>query len=338
MMDTLQLLKKLTENYALSGCEDNNYNVLAELLSDYGEVRIDSMNNVFCTFGEGRHFLLDAHTDEIGLIVTSITDDGFLKFSASGGVDRRFLPASEVTVLGKKNLRGVICAVPPHLRSDKDKKVNDISELAVDIGYGKSEAEELVSPGDRIVFNRSFEKLCGSTVASNCLDDRCGVASLILALSRLKKLPVKITVMLSSQEEVGTRGAKAGAFCVDADEAISVDVSFGFSPQCSKDDCGILSKGPMIGFSPVLDKTISDKLVKCAEKNDIPHQKEIMNGRTSTNADVISVSKGGVKCGLISIPLRYMHTPCEVIDIKDVEATADLIVAYISERAGECYA
>lgn len=337
-METLQLLKKLTESYALSGCEDNNYSILNDILSQYGEVRIDNMKNVFCTFGEGKHFLLDAHTDEIGLIVTSITDEGFLKFSASGGVDRRFLPASEVTVLGKENLRGVICAVPPHLRSDKDKKVNDISELAVDIGYSKEQAEKLVSLGDRIIFNRRFDELCGTLVTSNCLDDRCGVAALILALDRLKKLPVKITVMLSSQEEVGTRGAKAGAFSVNADEAISVDVSFGYSPQCSKDDCGMLSKGPMIGFSPVLDKAISEFLVNCAEKNNIPYQKEIMNGRTSTNADVISVSKNGIKCGLISVPLRYMHTPSEVIDIKDVEATSDLIVAYISEKAGECNA
>lgn len=334
-MDTLQLLKNLTDSYALSGCEDNNYSTLTEILSQYAEVRTDNIKNVFCTFGEGKHFMLEAHTDEIGLIVTSITDEGFLKFSASGGVDRRFLPASEVTVLGKENLRGVICAVPPHLRSDKDKNVNDISELAVDIGYCKEKAEELVSLGDRIIFNRRFDELCSNKVSSNCLDDRCGVASLILALDRLEKLPVKITVMLSSQEEVGTRGAKAGAFSVDADEAISVDVSFGYSPQCSKDDCGMLSKGPMIGFSPVLDKNISETLVKCAQKNNIPYQKEIMNGRTSTDADVISVSKSGVKCGLISIPLRYMHTPSEVIDIKDVEATADLIVAYISERAGE---
>ena len=334
-METLELLKNLTAGAALSGCEDNIYSILSEILSQYGDVSTDSMKNVFCTFGSGKHFLFDAHMDEIGLIVTSVTDGGFLKFSSSGGVDRRFLPASEVTVLAQENLRGVICSVPPHLRSDKDKKVNEISELAVDIGYSREEALKLVSPGDRIVFNHRFNNLCGSLVVSNCLDDRCGVAALILTLERLKKLPVKITLMISSQEEVGTRGAKAGAFSVDANEAICVDVSFGYSPQCSKDDCGFLSKGAMIGFSPTLDKDISHALVKCAEKNNIPYQKEIMNGKTGTNADVITVSKSGVKCGLISIPLRYMHTPSEVIDIKDVEATANLIAAYISERAGD---
>ncbi len=334
-MDTLKLLKKLTAAGALSGCEDALHNDLRTILEQYGEVRTDGMKNIFCTFGQGPHFLLDAHMDEIGLIVTSITDDGFLKFSASGGVDRRFLPASEVTVLGKRRLRGVVCSVPPHLRSNKEKKVNDISDLAVDIGFSKDEAEKLVEPGDRILFHHQFDELCGSKVVSNCLDDRCGVASLLLTLDRLKKIPAKITVMISAQEEVGTRGATAGAFSVDADEAICVDVSFGYSPQCSKEDCGMVSGGAMIGFSPVLDQAISRSLVKCAEKNHIPYQKEIMNGKTGTNADVITVSKSGVKCGLISIPLRYMHTPSEVIDVKDVEATADLIAAYISERAGE---
>lgn len=338
MIDTIALLKKLTESEALSGCENELKNVLTDILSAYGDVYTDQMNNIFCTFGSGKHFLLDAHMDEIGLVVTSVTDEGFLKFSPSGGIDRRFLPSSEVTVLAKEKLRGVICAVPPHLRSDKDKKVNDFSELAIDLGMNRDETETLVSPGDRVVFTHGFDRLCGNFVTSNCLDDRCGAAAHILALDRLKKLPVKITLMLSAQEEVGTRGAKAGAFGVDADEAICVDVSFGYSPQCKKDDCGELSKGAMIGFSPVLDKTISNELVKCAEKNGIPYQREIMSGKTGTNADVISISKSGIRCGLISVPLRYMHTPSEVIDVKDVEAVADLIAAYIAERAGVCNA
>lgn len=335
MMETEELIKKLTGAYALSGCEDNLYDMLEELLGKYGSVSRDCLNNVFCTFGEGAHFLLDAHTDEIGLIVTSVTDEGFLKFSASGGVDRRFLPASEVLVLAKEQLRGVICALPPHLRSESDKKPGKITELAVDVGLPAGEAARLVSPGDRIVFRHSFDTLCGSRISSNCLDDRCGVAALLLAIDKLKDVPAKITVMLSAQEEVGTRGAKAGAFTVQADEAIVVDVSFGYSPQCSKDECGLISGGAMIGYSPVLDRGISKRLSECAKKNGIPHQADVMNSRTGTNADVIALSKGGVKCGLISIPLRYMHTPCEVIDIKDVESTAGLIAAYIRERAGE---
>lgn len=335
MMETAELIKKLTGAYALSGCEDDLYDVLKSLLTPYGSVRKDEMNNVFCTFGDGYHFLLDAHTDEIGLVVTSVTEDGFIKFSASGGVDQRFLPASEVLVLGKEQLRGVICALPPHLRSESDKKVSKISDLAVDTGLSEKALKCLVSPGDRIVFKHSFDTLCGSRIASNCLDDRCGVAALLLALDRLKKLPVKVTVMLSAQEEVGTRGAKAGAYGIDADEAIAVDVSFGYSPQCSKEDCGEVSGGAMVGFSPVLDREISKRLADCAKKHNIPYQTEVMSGRTGTNADVITLNRNGIRCGLISIPLRYMHTPSEVIDIRDVESVADLIAAYIEERAGE---
>lgn len=335
MMDIYELIKKLTEHEAVSGCESDFYDTLRGILSGYGEVYTDKLNNIFCTFGSGRHFLLDAHIDEIGLVVTSITDDGFLKFAPNGGVDRRFLPSSEVTVLGREKLQGVICALPPHLRSDKDKKVNDFSELAVDIGLDKKAAEALVAPGDRIVFTHRFDRLSGSRITSNCLDDRCGAAALILALDKLKNIPAKFTLMLSAQEEVGTRGARAGSFSVDADEAICVDVSFGYSPQCSKEECGELSKGAMIGFSPVLDRNISNALVRCAEKNGIAYQREIMSGKTGTNADVITISGSGIKCALISIPLRYMHTPSEVIDVNDVQAVSDLITAYIAERVGE---
>lgn len=141
--------------------------------------------------------------------------------------------------------------------------------------------------------------------------------------------------MFSSQEEVGTRGAKIGPFGKNVNEAISVDVSFAHTPGCDKADCGEISKGAKIGFSPILDKTISKKLVDVADKNNIPYQCEIMAGRTGTNADVISVNGCGVKSALISIPEKYMHQAVEVVDLDDIKAVSDLIVAYIAERAGE---
>lgn len=334
MNSTVELLKALTAPEAVSGCEDSLTSLLTDILSDLGDVTVDKMSNVFCTFGSGRHFLLDAHIDEIGLVVTDVTDSGYLKLSPVGGVDRRFLPASEVVVLSDKRLHGVVCAMPPHLRSDKDKKTADFSQLAIDIGMSAQEARAAVKPGDRAAFVHRFDILPGGLVSSNCLDNRSGAAAVILALKKLKGVPAKITAMFSSQEEVGLRGAQAGAFASDAEEAISVDVSFGWSPQCSKDDCGNLSGGAMIGYSPVLSRDMSAALADCAKRNSIPYQKEVMSGRTSTTADVIGVSHGGVKTGLISVPLRYMHTPSEVIDPADVESAASLIAAYITERSG----
>ena len=172
-------------------------------------------------------------------------------------------------------------------------------------------------------------------VSASCLDDRSGVCAILLALDELKKLPCKVTVMFSSQEEVGTRGAKIGPYKKNVDEAIVVDVSFGYTPNCDREDCGEVSKGAMIGFSPILDKTMSRMLVDVAKRDSIPYQTEIMTGKTGTNADVISISESGVKTALISIPEKYMHQPVEVVNIKDIESVSELITAYITERVGE---
>ena len=336
MEKTIELLKELTQTVGVSGCEENIVALLRKKLSSYGDVMVDNMNNVFCTFGEGYHFLLDAHLDEIGLIITDITDDGFIKFSNCGGIDARPLPAMEVSVWGREEVKGVISTLPPHLQSASDeKKIPKLSELAIDTGLTKDKLEKLVSLGDRITFKRNFTPLLNGLVSASCLDDRSGVAAILVCLDELKNLGCKVTVMFSSQEEVGTRGAKVGPYAKSVDEAISVDVSFALTPDCDKSECGELSKGAMIGFSPILDKEISRKLVDAAEKNNIPYQCEIMSGRTGTNADVISISEKGIKTALISIPEKYMHQRVEVVDTADVESVSRLICAYIKERIGD---
>ncbi|MCH5316378.1 MAG: M42 family peptidase [Eubacterium sp.] len=332
-METVKLIEKLVSVPCVGGNEEKLVETLKDILAPYGEVRVDAMNNVLCTFGEGYHILLDAHIDEIGFVVTSITDDGFLKISPCGGVDRRMLLGAEVTVWGKEEVFGVISTLPPHLQKDGDEeKVPEISELSVDVGMGKEES--LIPLGSKVTFKRHFTPLIGNQLSSNCLDDRAGVASIILALDELKKLPVKITALFSTQEELGTRGAKIGPYGLDVDEAIAVDVSFGYTPGCEKEHCGEMGKGAMIGISPTLDKSISNGLIAAAKENGIEHQLEVMSGRTGTNADVITISESGIKCGLLSIPLKYMHTPVEVIDTKDVESVAALITAYAKRKAG----
>lgn len=334
-MKTVDLIKDLVSLPAVSGDENSITNYLKNVLSPYGDVRVDALNNVICTFGEGYHILLDAHIDEIGMVVTSITDDGFLKVGAVGGIDKRMLLGYEVDVWGREKITGVISTLPPHLQStDDEHKVPDINEISIDIGMSREDSEKIVALGDRVTFKRQFTPLLNNQISSNCLDDRTGVASILLILDELKKLPVKVTVLFSTQEEVGTRGAKTGAFEVNADECIAVDVSFGYSPNCSKEECGIVSDGAMIGYSPTLDRNISNMLKNTAEKNNIPYQCEIMNGRTGTNADVISLTESGIKCALISIPLKYMHSPVEVVDINDVESVSKLIAAYVKEKAG----
>lgn len=334
-MNTIDLLKKLTTAVGVSGCENGIADVLTEILSEYGKVEVDSLSNVYCRIeNEGTHILLDAHLDEIGFIVKAISDDGFIKVSNVGGIDKRMLLASEVSVWGDKEYRGVISTLPPHLqKADDERKAPDIDEVAIDVGLSKEQAEKGISLGDRVTFKRNFTKLLGNQVSASVLDDRCGVAAILLALDELKKINANITALFSSQEEVGTRGAKVGAFNRDIDEAIVVDVSFGYSPLCKKSECGELGKGSMIGFSPILDREMSNAFVNVANENDIPYQIEVMGGgNTGTNADVISISECGIKTALLSIPEKYMHSPIEVIDITDVENTAKLISSYVKCR------
>ncbi len=200
----------------------------------------------------------------------------------------------------------------------------------------RAEAEKIISLGDRVTFKRNFNELIGTRVSSSVLDDRSGIAAIIIALNELKDVKAKITALFSVQEESGLTGAKIGPYGKNVDEAIAIDVSFGYTPSCKKSDCGELGKGPMVGFSPLLNKEMSNSLCSVAEKYSIPYQKEIMGGgSTGTNADVITVSERGIKTALISIPEKYMHSPIEIVDTRDVEKTGHLIAYYIKERAGE---
>lgn len=333
------LLKALCDAKGVSGAENEAAKVAAELLEKYMPARIDALGSVTGSMGNGDvHILLDAHLDQIGLVVTAIDEDGFLKVAKCGGADKRVLAASDVTVHGKEKLFGVITSTPPHLsKPGEGDKATDFDELAVDIGMKKEEASKLVSLGDRITFNGSYSELLGSRVCSPSIDDRAGVAAILRCLELLKdkKLNCKISVMFSVQEETGGSGAQAGAFAAAADEAIAVDVSFASAPGVSGEKYAKLGEGTMIGYAPSLDYEMSRKLSEIAENKIIPSQPEVMGGKTGTNCDEIQVSGRGVKTALLSIPLRNMHTAVEVCDLEDIESTARLMAEYITERGGK---
>lgn len=332
------LLKKLCDAKGVSGAENGAAEVAAELLNEYMPSYIDPLGSVSGSMGDGdAHILLDAHLDQIGLVVTAIDETGFLKVAKCGGSDIRVLAAAEVTVHGKEPLFGVITSTPPHLSKPEDSdKAKGFDEIAVDIGMKKEQAEKLVSPGDRITFNGEYLELLGNRVSSPSIDDRAGIAAILrcLELIKDKSLNSKISVLFSVQEETGGSGAQAGAFAANADEAIAVDVSFAKAPGVSDDKYAVLGGGTMIGFGPSLDYDMSRKLSAIAENKGIPNQLEVMGGRTGTNCDEIQVAGKGVKTALLSIPLRNMHTAVEVCDLEDIENTAKLMAEYIIERGG----
>lgn len=336
-MDTKELCFALADCFGVSGAENETAKLSGEILSRYMTVGTDRLGNVIGRKeGKGKHILLDAHMDRIGFIVRGIDEKGFVLFDKCGGIDVRTLIGNEVEIFAKEKLFGVICSTPPHL-ADDNKKLPEIGKIAIDIGLSKEEAEKLVFPGDRGIIRNKPCTLLGENIASSALDNRAGMAVLIKAVEYLeeKGFDANLTVMFSTQEEVGRRGARTGAFTSQAEEAIVVDVSFGYAPGVAKDSAGELGKGPMIGFAAILDREMSKELVRIAEEKDIPYQSEVMSRTTGTNADFISLTAEGIKTALVSVPLRNMHTTVEVIDINDIENTAKLIGEYIIAQGGK---
>jgi endoglucanase len=333
-MDIRSTVVSLSEISGTSGSESKAAQLALGMLREYCPDAEIINGNVTGKFGVHREglpsLLLDAHIDQIGFAVNYITDDGFIKVGNIGGIDRRLLPAQPVVVHGSRDIKGVICSVPPHLTSGGS-EVLEMDDVAIDTGLTKEELEKLVSLGDSVTFDVTCRDLIGSRITGGALDDRCGVASILYALELLKDsdLAYNVTVLFSTQEEVGERGAKIGAFEIDPDIALAVDVSFAYAIGEEESKCGYLGKGPMIGISPSLSRKISDELINTAKSADIPYQIEVMSGLTGTNADRFSVNRCGAKACTVSIPLRNMHTPVEVIDLTDVEQTAKLLAAYI---------
>ena len=336
MLDIKNTLKEVTSMVNIGNYDNGLSTYLCDILKKYSNDVYLKNGNVIANFGNREenkpHVLLDAHIDQIGMIVTYITDDGFIKFDSVGGLDRRLLPAQEVTIHGTKDILGVIATLPPHLKSNP-KEVATVDELCIDTGYSKSELEQIVSLGDYITFRKSFLSLVDDRVTSKSLDDRSGIVSILKIVDILEnqKLNCSYTVMFSAQEEIGERGALIGAYDINPTHAIAIDVSFGLTADEKPNKCGTLGKGAMIGFAPILDRETSKLMVNIAKENNIPCQIEVMNGETGTNADRFSVTRKGVKTVTISIPLKYMHTPNEIISLKDIEYTANLVAEYLKK-------
>lgn len=335
-MDTKQLLLELSARTGVAGREDDVAAYASMLLQHFGPVTTTALGSVLCTVRPAKpgkpHLLLDAHMDEIGLMVTFIEKDGFLRVGACGGIDRRLLAAAPVTVCTAAGpISGVVCSVPPHL-SSSEKKNQKVEDIYVDIG-GQNDN---VRPGDVVTLQSNPRSLLGDLVSGKSLDDRAGCVAHIKALEYLGDLPLScgLSVVFSTMEEVGGMGAKTAAYEVNPTHAIAVDVSFAHTPDARKETCGQLKKGPMIGYAPILSRQMSDELAEVAGRENIPCQYEVMGGKTGTNADQIATAHGGVITGLLSIPQKYMHTPLETVAVCDVENTGRLIAAYIKSKWG----
>lgn len=340
-VQTYDLIALLSDMRGGSGREANVGKKAAELLRPYAEDALYRDGSVTGHIGKNPEkptLLLCAHLDQVSFQVTDITDEGFLRIGCVGGIDRRLLLGQAVTVCGAEMLPGVISILPPHLLKG-EQAVPEDSMLCVDLGF--SSAEQLhgkVSRGDAVYYETTCKKLQNDAMTGSALDDRCGAAAVLLAAEQLAKepeLPCNVTVYFSGQEERSGRGAKLAALNEKPDYAIAVDVTFGMAHGESPSECMTPGKGPAIGISPVLSREMSDRLIETAKRADIPYQIEVMNGKTGTDADSLALAPGGCEAATVSVPLRYMHTPVEVIAVSDIEKTAHLLIEYAKECGRE---
>ena len=308
--------------------------------ASFAEVSSDSLGSSVARVGgpDARPlFAIVGHIDEIGLVVTHVDEKGFLYFAPIGGWDPQILLGQRVRVQAKDGpVAGVIGRKPIHLlRDEQRKKVAELRDMHIDIGAGdEEEALERVRIGDSAVIAADPLSLTDRRLVSRSLDNRLGVYVALEALRRANEsggLKGGMAAVAAVQEEIGSKGALTTSFALQPDLAIAVDVTHATdAPGIDEKEQGRhrLGSGPVLGRGATLAPGIFERLVETAERNDIAYTVEASGRATHTDADAIEIARAGIPAGLVSIPLRYMHSPVELVDLDDVEATIELLAAF----------
>ena len=285
-----------------------------------------------CLEGKGKKgLMLACHLDEIGYIVSRIDDAGRIFISEIGGADVRILPGQEVTVLGRKEHRGYIAFKPPHLLSSEERaRVVPLEELFIDVGCKPNVVKQDIRIGDYVTFSSKYKKIGNNLRTAKSLDNRASVACGILIMKEMAKVEHSFSVhfVATSQEEYTGLGARIHAFKLPVDYAVIIDVSHGEHPDLKEHEYFPLDAGPTIVRGATVPGRLFDLLVETAQSLEIPYQVQPIVGRTGTDADDIAFSRQGIPSCVVGIPLRYMHTPVEVVSLKDIERAARLITRF----------
>ena len=339
--ESFTFLQELLAAPSPSGYEQPAQRLFRSYITPFAQVTQDVMGNVFGRIcGEGDNLpkvMLVGHSDEIGLQIRYIDDKGFIYFSAIGGVDAHLTPGQRVHIHARNGaITGVIGKKPIHLMEPKDREtVVKLDSQYIDIGaVDKKETESLVRVGDPITFAVALEKLQGDRVTSRGFDDKAGsfiVAEVLRLVAAAQVKPqIDLYGVSSVQEEVGLRGGTTSSYTVNPDVGICVEVDFSTDqPDVERKHNGevALGRGPILPRGANINPALFDLLVDAAGQESIPVQFTGIPRATGTDANVMQVSRGGVATALVKIPLRYMHTPVEVLSLADLDNAVKLIVA-----------
>lgn len=347
-IDIKQLLTALCAIPTVSGFEKRAGGALDALAKPYFDESLHTPvgNHIYikrCGKPNAKKFLLDAHFDEIGFLVREIApldeggepdSRGFLGFVTVGGVDTRLLPSAEVTVWGERALPGVITSTPPHLqKSGEGDKLPELDKLWIDTGLTVGELTALAPVGTPVTFAPRLTELQNGRFAGKAFDDKACVAAVIAAAALLEPgtFDCDVYALFSAMEETGGVGGITGAFGIEPDCAVALDVDFARGPDTPKHKSVALGGGPSLSISMASDRALSQRLIDYAKSKELKLQTIVEAKYTGTNGDFIHLTRGGVPTAVVSIPLRYMHACAEVVDISDVRATAELIAGFVRE-------
>jgi endoglucanase len=343
----LELLSELCRTAGPPGREERVRKiVLRELKPLADRVEVDRMGNVVATRsprgakgrkapGRPRRVMLSAHMDEISLMVTHVDERGFLRFTTLGGFDPKTLSAQRVLVHGKEDVLGVVGSKPIHIMSDEERtKMPKIETFFIDVGLPKAKVDKLISVGDLITRERDFSEV-GDTISTKALDDRMGVFVMIEAVRKLRAHDVEVLAVATTQEEVGIRGAEVAAERLRPDLGIALDVTLAndVPGADSSESVSSLGKGTAIKVmdsSVICDPRVVDALRSIAQRKKIAFQMEVL-AKGGTDTAAIQRAGGGVPSGCISIPTRYVHSVTEMCHKKDVQASIDLLAAFLAD-------
>ena len=335
------LLKRLSEAVGVSGHEGAVARLVAAEMGPLAdEVRTDRLGNCVAVRrgqadgGRRVRVLLAAHMDEIGMVVSRIEKGGFLRVLPVGGVNVQTLLGRRVLVHSAEGpIPGIVGHKPPHLTpEDERKKFPKWDEIFVDCGLSQEEAERRVAVGDLVTPVQAPLELLDGRLAGKALDNRASVAALIETLRQLQGLrhEADVYAVATVQEEVGYRGAAVSAFSLEPDVAVAIDVTFARQRLVSEPDVVELGKGPAIARGPNMHPRLVEALMATARDHGIPYQVEVIPGRSGTDAWAIQVSRTGIPTALVSVPLRYMHAPVEVVQVGDVRQTGRLLAHFVA--------
>lgn len=346
-MNLFKHLQTLTETPAPSGFEHKIAPIIEELWEPYvDEITTDRVGSLIAIKrGQGDEprprILIAAHMDEIGLMVSDViehNEQGFLRVTNLGGVDIRQLYAQLVTVHGKKSYSGIMgCLPPPMLPEDRRNKPYGYEDLVVDLGIPFTEAKENISIGNAVSFRQPLRKLMGKRIVGKSLDNRASVAAVTVCLEYLNGRfhNWDVVAVATAQEETRLLGAFTATFSQHPDAAIAIDVTFGKGPGANGEGTFELGSGPVIEIGPNVHPRMYEDLKDTADKLEMKYNIGFHSRASGTDAFGVQVARDGIPTGLLSIPLRYMHTMVESIDMKDVTRSGKLMGEFIANLGSD---